>query len=279
MRFSQRIGKRPVKDHLQIEVMDSDLKNGLWNILHLAHFAKMANSHVIYLDIDSQEFVRSIQRSFFKQPLDELPEWAPNFVASVKRWFYQAEWYDSFDLIEFIAKFNNDRDFPAVEEGFNNVLKQEVSGYRLLDSQIVQITAEEEIVAVQEALDTARKSRLLGVEAHLTAALAKLSDRKKPDYRNSIKESISAVESLAKVLSGDPKVELGKALKIVETKVGLHPALKKGFSAIYGYTSDEDGIRHALLDANNIDFEDAKYMLVSCSAFINYLIVKAGKAQ
>ena len=279
MRFSQRIGKRPVKDQLQIEAMDSDLKNGLWNVLHLAHFGKMDGNQIHFLDREDQEFIRTVQRSFFKLPLDELPDWASHFVARAKRWLYEAEWYDAFDFIEFVSQFDNDRDFPAVEEAFNKVLKQEVSGYRLLDGKVVQITSEEEIAAVQIALDTARKSRLPGVDEHLTAALSKLSDKKNPDYRNSIKESISAVESLAKVISGDPKAELGKALKTVESKVGLHPALKKGFSAIYGYTSDEGGIRHALLDTNDIDFEDAKYMLVSCSAFINYLVAKASKAN
>ena len=47
---------------------------------------------------------------------------------------------------------------------------------------------------------------------------------------------------------------------------GLHAALKNGFSSIYGYTSDEGGIRHAMIDDNPCDFDDAKYMLVSCSA-------------
>ena len=47
---------------------------------------------------------------------------------------------------------------------------------------------------------------------------------------------------------------------------------------IYGYTSDEDGIRHSMLELPKINFEDAKYMLVSCSAFINYLKSKASKA-
>lgn len=61
-------------------------------------------------------------------------------------------------------------------------------------------------------------------------------------------------------------------------KIAIHPALKKGFSNIYGYTSDASGIRHALLDEPNLDFENAKYMLVSCSAFINYLASKAAKA-
>ena len=92
-------------------------------------------------------------------------------------------------------------------------------------------------------------------------------------------ESISAVEAISKVISGDSKAELGQTLKLIENNIGLHPALKKGFLAIYGYTSDADGIRHAMINEPKCDFEDAKYMLVSCSAFINYLIMKATKAR
>jgi hypothetical protein len=71
---------------------------------------------------------------------------------------------------------------------------------------------------------------------------------------------------------------LGEALRKVEGRVAIHPALKKGFSNIYGYTSDAGGIRHALLEEASLHFEDAKYMLVSCSAFVNYLAEKAAKA-
>jgi hypothetical protein len=54
--------------------------------------------------------------------------------------------------------------------------------------------------------------------------------------------------------------------------------LEKGFKQLYGYTSNSDGIRHALMEDHSCDFEDAKYMIVSSSAFINYLIVKADKS-
>ena len=105
-----------------------------------------------------------------------------------------------------------------------------------------------------------------------------LADRKSPDYRNSVKESISAVEAISNLIANEKKATLGQALKAIESKVSLHPALKKAFSSLYGYTSDAEGIRHALLSETNLSFEDAKFMLVSCSAFINYLISKASKA-
>jgi hypothetical protein len=42
--------------------------------------------------------------------------------------------------------------------------------------------------------------------------------------------------------------------------------------------SDESGIRHALLHEPNIGFIEAKYMIVSCSAFVDYLIQKADQS-
>jgi len=62
--------------------------------------------------------------------------------------------------------------------------------------------------------------------------------------------------------------------------IDLNQALKGGFDSIYGWTSDEGGIRHSLKfgEGSNVGFEDAKFMLVAASAFINYLKEKAIKA-
>lgn len=90
-----------------------------------------------------------------------------------------------------------------------------------------------------------------------------------------IKESILAVESMCRPLSGDPKATLGDALGKVKNKMSIHPALEKAFKSLYGYTSDEGGIRHSLFDESNLTFTDAKFMLVTCAGFTNYLIGKA----
>lgn len=99
-----------------------------------------------------------------------------------------------------------------------------------------------------------------------------MKDRESPDFRNSIKESISAIESLCRELEGNQTAKLGAALNALEKKGVLHPALKSAFSALYGYTSDAGGIRHALLNESKLTNADARFMLVSCSAFINYVI-------
>ncbi len=99
-----------------------------------------------------------------------------------------------------------------------------------------------------------------------------MSSRTNPDYRNSIKESISAVESLALQIAKDNSGTLGAILKRFEASKKLHPALKTAFSSLYGYTSDANGIRHALLEEPNLSKADARFMLICCSAFIHYAI-------
>ncbi|MDM1551616.1 hypothetical protein [Empedobacter falsenii] len=114
----------------------------------------------------------------------------------------------------------------------------------------------------------------------METAIELFSNKTNPDYRNSIKESISAVESICIIITEDPKVTLGQALKKLEEKgIIINKALKSGFSNLYGYTSEGDGIRHGLMEESNLNQEDARYMLVTCSAFINYLIEKYNKTQ
>ena len=95
-----------------------------------------------------------------------------------------------------------------------------------------------------------------------------MSKKPEPDYQNSIKESISAVEGICKLLT---KIESGgikDALRILADKIEIPVALKEGFEKLYGYTSGKDGIRHPILSKRNVGFAEAKYMLVSCSAFL-----------
>jgi hypothetical protein len=105
-----------------------------------------------------------------------------------------------------------------------------------------------------------------------------LADRQNPDYPNSVKESISAVEAITKRITGENT--LGAGLKKLQTAgLNIHPALKDGWLKIYGWTSDENGVRHGAIDAATIDQTVAKYMLVSCSAFVSYLVEEGRKAN
>lgn len=76
---------------------------------------------------------------------------------------------------------------------------------------------------------------------------------------------------MARIVAESPKATLSDALKAMEKSGTLHPALKEGFMKLYAYTSDEGGIRHAMLDEPNLTAADARYFLLSCTSFVNYL--------
>ena len=67
--------------------------------------------------------------------------------------------------------------------------------------------------------------------------------------------------------------------RLEDAGVELHPALKEGFSRLYGWTGADDGIRHAMMDKSTVDQDDSRYILVTCSAFVNYLLAEADKAR
>ena len=146
----------------------------------------------------------------------------------------------------------------------NDIFEKENVNYRIVNEIITDLVDEEEIKSIEETLNSPHDI----VRKHYSKALEKLYKDK--DYDNSIKESISSVESICQILTGNDKATLGDALKLLKDKI--HPAMKSAFEKLYGYTSDANGIRHSNgLGEGNSTFEEAKYMLISCSAFVNYL--------
>ncbi|MAR01751.1 MAG: hypothetical protein CMI00_14585 [Oceanospirillaceae bacterium] len=265
MKFSERIGKSQVDTTLQTEGINDSLRNSIWNVLDIFLWSRNNFLYKQYDSGDIEEFSERLWFHYFKEPMDSRPDSAHEILKVIRKYYFTGIWYEIYDFLEYILiTERNSKLISAI----NDILERELSGYRFIDSAFIPVTDEAEVEAVEKALT---EGPFHGVHGHLKKAMEHLSRRENPDYRNSIKESISAVESMAKELTGNTKATLGDALAILEKQGNLHPALKKGFSSIYGYTSDQGGIRHAMLDEPNINVSDAKYFLVSCSSFINYL--------
>lgn len=280
LRFSQRKGLKEIKTSIQVNDMDEDLRNGLWSVLTLFLWNKMRNLTWVRENNYIHMIFVELWLGYIKEPLDTMPQNWIELYKQIREYYFQAQWYEVYDFIEFIASNSTDENIRSVILiAFNDVLEKELSAYRFVEGHILETTSNVEIEGIESALE--KTSPLKPVNTHLSTSLSLLSDRKNPDYRNSIKESISAVESICKLITNDNNATLGQALKTIQKQgtVKIHNALSDSLKKLYGYTSDSDGIRHALLEESNLHFEDAKYMLVSCSSFINYLIEKSRKAD
>lgn len=264
LRFSERMGIKPLPEALKPDAMPDGLRSSLWNA-----FLDWVPHHF------EAEVLSMLWRSFWKRPVDTIPVSDTYTGVSyhkawqqVRDYFFATDWHGVYDFLDFLI---GSRRYQGEELGrsVDRVLAWELAAYRVVNQQIVPVTSQQEVQALEEALSD--KGKFAPVSEHLATALAHLSNRQSPDYRNSIKESISAVESMAKIVSGKDKAELGDALATLEKAGKLHSALRKGYTALYGYTSDANGIRHALMDEQNLTAEDAKYFLLACTAFVNYL--------
>ena len=266
--FSDRNGIKSENTQIQFKDFDDHTRVCFVNLVNAIY-------NTVYKNIyggDNQIFLKAILNQVYM----EIVDFSVNVKYNENKVFKLVNdtlLYDNYDavltLIEFICQKLSDISHQDWSTQFNKIFQQEYVGYRFVNRIIVPITDENEINSIENAIDTRHES----INKHLKKAIALLSDREKPDYENSIKESISAVEAMCVSILGKGAT-LGAALKQLEKHgVVIHPSMKSAFEKLYGYTSDANGIRHAgNIGGNSSTFEEAKFMLVSCSAFINYLI-------
>ena len=233
MRFSERIGKRQMKVDIQINSMDIELKNSIWNVVYVFLIEPMIKGTLAPKD---KNFIKYIWFSFFREPVDQIPFFNSVGIAKeLRKRFFGWDYLEVYDFIDFLASSEN-LPFSSLRftQACNNVLERELSAYRFVSGQLAPITNKVEISEIEKAISDSIDNNLKGVNIHLTNALDKLSDKKNPDYRNSIKESISAVESICQQITGESNAELGKTIKKLKDKFPIHSALEQGFIKLYG---------------------------------------------
>ena len=189
-----------------------------------------------------------------------------NIFREIESYVLKMQWYEIYDFLEYISQTYHKKEINIqFRKEVNQVLKEEMSAYRFVDNYIASIIDEVEIGELEGALNC----KYTPVKKHLSNALKLLESS---DYQNSIKESITAVESLAKIITKQEK-DLASYIKAMD--IDLNRQFKTSMINLYGWTCKEDGIRHGhTKEELKTSFEEAKYMLVSCSAFVNYLIAK-----
>lgn len=287
-RFSERMGYKQSRNKFQMNSVDDALRNRLWNVVSRLYFAYKYSR--LRDDDDFRYFVRLLYHEYFKRTFDTIGSLCETTYMEIRDYFLNCEWYEVYDFLEFIANIPIREDpytFDLIEEDevrkrlliqeCNKVLEQEMSGYRFVGYKIAPIINNVEIVGIGFALKEA--SKISSIFEHLDRSLGFLADRKSPDYRKSIEEAILSVEAICKIITNENNATLGQALKRLKDKgIQIHRALENAFASLYGYTSNEGGIRHAKIEWGDVGLEDAKFMLVTCAAFVSYLIAKAGKA-
>ncbi len=286
MTFSQREGEVPLPEPLQLEHLSINFRNYLWSILDASLESGIYDSYYTQefssdeLGEFWQNFSWSVQIDILKKPHDEHDKNSEYLHQYLRKLILFGKYDEVITITEHLLRH------PDIDDALSTAIGKlffDSSAYLIDKSSkpicIVPTTSKEMKKCVQAALNNINQSDLPGAREHLRKAAEEF---KSQEYAASVRESIHAVESAARTIAPEPSKGLGPALNALK-KNGLikHPALIEGFKKFYGYTSDEEGIRHSWVGANSstVEFDEAMFMYAACVAFVDYLILKQNKLK
>jgi hypothetical protein len=268
--FSQADGLEPLPAPLRLGELPETLRNDIFNIVVLS----------LSEGVDDGELFGSWREAIFlkhtkfdHRPVDELDLRYKTVKEELKRFIIQRPYNNVFDLLQFLVRQEGSP--RRIIEFLNRAFEEHQAAYRFIGTSIMPVATEQEGATLRRAFADMDGEEFGGARAHLRAAGAALSGGRAGD---SVRESIHAVESVVRALTGKPKATLSDALSLLKAETALHPAFELGLHKLYAYTNDEGGIRHALnAEDARVDEADALFMLGACASFVSYIIGKARK--
>lgn len=275
--FSERMGKVPLPEPMELEKLSENFRIQVWRLIaddieHAAlskrvYAAGCENMARVLADFNCKVLER------LDEPSNHRPFSDRQFVMN---YCGNAEYHEVLTLIEFM--FRHDQCPEGLRRELIDVFNRPpLVAYHVLEIDgcptIAPRASLESGDATRMALETVENTGPEGVKAHLQNAANSINT---VEYADPIRESIHAVEAAARTI--EPKAgTLGEALKKLRNKGFLdHPAIGQAFEKLYGYTSDEKGIRHSMTDegATDVGLDEAMFMFSACAAGTAYLIRK-----
>ena len=275
--FSHAQGYEEIPGPLKLEQLPSEARVRLWNAIYpsLTRNKRRVSDGAIFhgyeIGGDWKQILLDKHVTFDVLPLDD---WNADFESKqleIRRFLERRPFNKVFDLIHFILRHKN------CPNGLVGLIARTFKDCRLaynIDETppptIFPVATPEEGTAVVNAIAVLHEAGLNGSTSHLKNASDSINGG---DWVGGVRDSILAVESVARQLDPANARTLGPALASIEKHGRLHPVLKDVFKKLYGYTSDEQGIRHALLDSDaaNVGIDEAVFMLGACASFASYL--------
>ena len=273
--FSQANGYEEIPGPLNLEELSEEARTHIWNAfyLHLPDPETFRQTlSTIWYDILWRMHVHHDNL-----PIDEWDGGLEHIKRNLRHRIGTSPFNKVFDLLQFVMRQPKcPPDFIKTMKGVFATFRLAyiIDGENLTDKEhpptILPAVTREEGESLLDSFRTLREAGLGGGTSHLQKASVCINQG---DWAGSIRESIHAVESVARTIDPQASQTLGPALASIERHGALHPALKSAFSKLYGYTSDEQGIRHALLNGDEaaVGMDEAVFMLGACASFASYL--------
>jgi hypothetical protein len=179
------------------------------------------------------------------------------------------EWDEFCDACQVLWETLNEQDRDWFSNTLNVLLGRHYFGYELRDGLMERVGARVHEAAIAQARGILRDPDLSGPDQQYQKAIAFFNRRPAPDCENCVKEAVSAVEGVARVLLNDKSIVLSEAIKRLKKEKKVQPNLVKLLDSLYAYRGDAEGVAHALTGEKEVRIEEAEFVLgVSASAIV-----------
>ncbi len=277
--FAQAEGSEELPNQLKPKELSRALRAFLWKVLFDSiskslTWTRNISPPTYYITLHWEIILKDwwVDRmyQFSDEFNDELDYWRPR----LKEVIGEGEYVHVFDFLQFCIRHRLCPD-DFVEE-LQSALEKGSAAYRISDKTIFPVSDEVSGKAIVATFQSLERSGLDGARSHLRSAAEVLTTG---DWPSAVRESIHAVESALKVVEPSEGM-LSKALKKYEKSGVINPNLKRAMNALYDYTSDEEGIRHAkVLEGTRVDEAERMYMFGACSAFLTFVSIRELETQ
>ncbi len=277
--FSQAYGYEPMPSPLALGELSEEARIRLWNLLVDIPAGPFLPTleRVSRIDDRWRSIVQTLHSNFLLRAMDEFPRGLilgdNPFITTYKQGILHSLPFNKiFDLFQMIMRH------PLCPIDFTVEVAETFRECRLayvVDIEqpvtILPAISPQEGETLMEAIQELRGAGLDGATTHLKNAGESLNEG---DWPGAIRESVNAVESVARQL--DPKASntLPEALKSLQKNDDrLHPALKIAIEKLYAFASDEEGVRHSLTDnsQSSAGRDEAIFMFGACASASSYL--------
>jgi hypothetical protein len=269
MTFAQREAGAPLPQQMKRDEVTRRLRVRLYSFLRSTIIGAGGIQHS-WDDVEGawDDIFWSLHTDFLENMPDTYSSTFSRVDAAVKQIFENGDYALLFGALEHILRHESCPGGLASQ--IQHILEETQAAYRIVDHDtFVPFTSEGELATVVAASGDLGDSRFVGAKAHYKAAMEALTGG---DYAGSMRESIHALESLTKLLTGKKTLQDG-VVELVKGKQ-LHTTVGAALEKVAAWTNAVAGIRHAKDAANanpSVNEADAVYLLALAGATMSYL--------
>ena len=127
--FSDRIGITRPNQFIQNDSMNESLRNHLWNALTIFYWNQASSKLMRHRDVYGREYESNITHlleviwnSYLNYRLDQMSNVIERNIEIISKFFFECEWYDAYNFIEFISEIDNDDNHRSAFINFPDIV-------------------------------------------------------------------------------------------------------------------------------------------------------------